>query len=158
MKSLNCQNVILTNISKHKRRIVTHKKMKWGILKFSSSNGCPYQKMVLRISLVRLCLFCRDKLFGIFNSTIGPTMALVTNNVGSTSLDAGQGYHWYHIREKGVRNRDAVHWALNSKKSYYEDKEATYKISLGDDLVDFINKIKSIDIQSGRIDHLKKRP
>ena len=40
---------------------------------------------------------------------------------------------------------------VNSKKSYYEDKEATYKISLGDDLADFIEKIKSIDIQSGLI-------
>ena len=32
MKSLHSETVILTNISKHKRRIVTHKKMKSGIL------------------------------------------------------------------------------------------------------------------------------
>ena len=38
---------------------------------------------------------------------------------------------------------------LNPVKSYYEDKEATYKISLGDDLADFIEKIKSIDNRSG---------
>ena len=39
----------------------------------------------------------------------------------------------------------------NSKKSYYEDKEATYRISLGDDLSDFIEKIKMIGSQSGLI-------
>jgi len=33
-------------------------------------------------------------------------------------------------------------------KSYYEDKEPTYKISLGDDLCDFIEKLKTIDIKS----------
>jgi len=45
----------------------------------------------------------------------------------------------------------------NSEKSYYEDKEATYKISLGDDLVDFIEKIKMIDSQSGLI-RIDNRP
>ena len=35
MKSLHSETVILTNISKHKRRIVTHKKMKSWILKLN---------------------------------------------------------------------------------------------------------------------------
>ena len=89
----NSETVILTNISKHKRRIVTHKKMKSGILDLVRARDPPTE-MSVRGSLVRL---------------------------------------------------------VNSKKSYYEDKEATYKISLGDDLADFIEKIKSIDIQSGLI-------
>ena len=45
----------------------------------------------------------------------------------------------------------------NSEKSYYEDKEATYRISLGDDLADFIEKIKMIDSQSGLI-RIDNRP
>ena len=89
MKLLKSKTVILTNISKHKRRIVTHKKMKFGIQKFYSS--------VRKKWCVTPCF--RD----IFNPV----------------------------------------------KSYYEDKEATYKISLGDDLADFIEKIKTIDVQSG---------
>ena len=45
MKSLNRETVILTNISKHKRRIVTHKKMKSGILKLYSVKESTDQKI-----------------------------------------------------------------------------------------------------------------